>query len=142
MQVYAEHLYAAWGLVQRGSPAAGVDGITTELFAGVAEEQIARIHRQLRREVYGADPVKGFFVPKKKNGEQVGKRLIGLSTVKDRILQRYLLQSIYPRLEATFTDSFVCLSAGSIDLWRGGPGDGALRTAADLGDQGRYSTVF
>ncbi|MBE9063917.1 CRISPR-associated endonuclease Cas1 [cf. Phormidesmis sp. LEGE 11477] len=105
MQVYAEHLYAAWGLVQRGSPAAGIDGITTELFAGVAEEQIARMHRQLRREVYGADPVKGFFVPKKKNGEQVGKRLIGLSTVKDRILQRYLLQSIYPRLEATFTDS-------------------------------------
>ena len=105
MQVYAEHLYAAWGLVQRGSPAAGVDGITTELFAGVAEEQIVRMHRQLRREVYGADPVKGFFVPKKKNGEQVGKRLIGLSSVKDRILQRYLLQSIYPRLEATFTDS-------------------------------------
>ena len=105
MQVYPEHLQAAWGLVQRGSPAAGVDGITTELFAGVAAEQIVQMHRQLRREVYGANPTKGFFVPKKKAGELVGKRLIGLSTVRDRILQRYLLQSIYPRLEATFSDA-------------------------------------
>ena len=38
----------------------------------------------------------------KKNG---GQRLIALSTVRDRILQRYLLQSIYPRLEKAFTDS-------------------------------------
>ncbi|MGC1308297.1 MAG: CRISPR-associated endonuclease Cas1 [Phormidesmis sp.] len=105
MQQRLEHLHAAWGLVQRGSPAAGVDGITPELFAGVAEEQIAQMHRQLRRGVYGADPVKGFFVPKQKNGELIGRRLIGLSTVKDRILQRYLLQSIYPQLEARFTDS-------------------------------------
>ena len=105
MQVYPEHLHAAWGLVQRGSPAAGVDGITTELFTGVAAEQIVQMHRQLRREVYGANPTKGFFVPKKKGEELVGKRLIGLSTVRERILQRYLLQSIYPRLEATFSDA-------------------------------------
>lgn len=101
MQVYSEHLHAAWGLVQRGSPAAGVDGITTDLFAGVAQEQLGQMHRQLRRESYRASPAKGFFVAKK-NG---GQRLIGLSTVRDRVLQRYLLQSIYPRLEATFSSS-------------------------------------
>jgi CRISP-associated protein Cas1 len=101
MQLYAEHLHAAWGLVQRGSPAAGVDGITLDLFAGVAQEQIEQMHGQLRHEVYEASPAKGFFIPKK-DGAQ---RLIGLSTVRDRILQRYLLQSIYPRLEAAFTDS-------------------------------------
>jgi len=101
MQVYPEHLQAAWALVQRGSPAAGVDVITTDLFVGVANEQLAQMHRQLRREVYEASPAKGFYVPKK-NG---GQRLIALSTVRDRILQRYLLQSIYPRLEKAFTDS-------------------------------------
>ncbi|MEO0806388.1 MAG: CRISPR-associated endonuclease Cas1, partial [Cyanobacteria bacterium J06643_4] len=100
MEVYAEHLYVAWGLVQRGSPAAGIDGVTTELFSGVASEELSRMHRQLRRETYGASPAKGFYVSKKKGG----KRLIGLSTVEDRIVQRYLLQSIYPRLEATFSD--------------------------------------
>lgn len=100
MQVYVEHLYAAWGLVQRGSPAAGIDGVTTELFAGVASEELSRMHRQLQRETYGARPAKGFYVSKKKGG----KRLIGLSTVEDRIVQRYLLQSIYPKLEAAFSD--------------------------------------
>jgi len=79
MQVYAEHLHAAWGLVQRGSPAAGIDGITTDLFAGIANEQLSQMHRQLRREVYGASPAKGFYISiSKKKG---GRRLIGLSTV-------------------------------------------------------------
>lgn len=105
MQIHKEHLYAAWGLVQRGSPSAGIDGITTELFSGVAQEQLAQMHRQLKREVYSASPTKGFYVAKKKGGQKVGQRLIGLSTVKDRILQRYLLQSIYPSLEKAFTDS-------------------------------------
>ncbi|MEL6469051.1 MAG: CRISPR-associated endonuclease Cas1 [Cyanobacteria bacterium J06623_4] len=104
MQVYAEHLSAAWGLVQRGSPAAGIDGITTALFAGVAKEELSHMHRQMRREVYAASPAKGFYVAKKKGGQKVGERLIGLSTVKDRIVQRYLLQSIYPRLEAAFSN--------------------------------------
>ena len=101
MQVFAEHLYAAWGRVQRGSPSAGVDGITTELFAGVAQEQLGQIHRQLRCESYVASPAKGLYVSKKSGGQ----RLIGLSTVRDRILQRYLLQSIYPQLEKRFSES-------------------------------------
>ena len=114
MQLYAEQLRIAWALVQRGSPAAGVDGITTELFAGVAHEQISQMHRQIGRGVYAASPVKGFYVSKKKKKggqedsqkivHQDNKRLIGLSTVQDRIVQRYLLQSIYPRLEAAFSD--------------------------------------
>ena len=117
MQLYAEQLRIAWALVQRGSPAAGVDGITTELFAGVAHEQISQMHRQIGRGVYAASPVKGFYVSKKKKKKKKGaqedsqkivhqdnKRLIGLSTVQDRIVQRYLLQSIYPRLEAAFSD--------------------------------------
>ncbi|NEP19175.1 MAG: hypothetical protein F6J97_20135 [Leptolyngbya sp. SIO4C1] len=101
MRVYADHLHAAWGRVQRGSPAAGVDGMTTDLFAGVAKEQLKQMQGQLRRECYGASPAKGFFVAKKSGG----RRLIGLSTVRDRIVQRYLLQAIYPRLEATFSKS-------------------------------------
>ena len=100
MQVHVEHLYAAWQRVQRGSPAAGVDGISTDLFTGVANEQISQMHRQLRGHRYQASPAKGFYVPKKSGGQ----RLIGLSTVRDRILQRYLLQSIYPRLEKVFCD--------------------------------------
>jgi CRISPR-associated protein Cas1 len=101
MQLYKEQLATAWHLVQRGSRAAGVDGITVDLFAGIAREQIYQLHRQLSQERYVASPAKGFYVPKKSGGQ----RLIGISTVSDRIVQRYLLQSIYPKLEETFSDS-------------------------------------
>ncbi|WP_038025796.1 hypothetical protein [Synechococcus sp. PCC 7336] len=39
MQIYLEQLMAAWVLVRRGSGAAGVDGVTPELFVGVAEDE-------------------------------------------------------------------------------------------------------
>lgn len=89
------HLAASWGLVQRGSKAAGVDGITIELFAGIAREQIRLLQKQLQWETYQASPAKGFYLAKKSGGQ----RLIGIPTVSDRIVQRYLLQSIYPKLD-------------------------------------------
>ena len=90
-----QHLLASWALVQRGSRAAGVDGITTEYFAGIAREQIRLLQQQLQRETYQASPAKGFYLSKKSGGQ----RLIGIPTVSDRIVQRYLLQAIYPKLD-------------------------------------------
>ena len=101
MSFYTEHLSAAWGLVQRGSRAAGIDGITIDLFAGVAPEQIQLLRRQLQRENYAARPAKGFYLAKPSGGQ----RLIGISTVRDRIVQRYLLQQLYPRLERVFSEA-------------------------------------
>lgn len=97
---YKNHLSAAWHLVARKSKAAGVDGITVDLFAGIAPEQLRQMQRQLWRECYEASPAKGFLIPKKSGGH----RLIGISTVRDRILQRFLLQQVYPDLEATFSE--------------------------------------
>lgn len=101
MNVLSEQLSVAWSLVKRGSRAAGIDGITTDLFAGIAQDQIRLLSRQLQRETYLANPAKGFLLPKKSGG----KRLIGIPTVQDRIVQRFLLQSIYPALENQFSDS-------------------------------------
>ncbi|MGJ3254142.1 MAG: reverse transcriptase domain-containing protein [Elainellaceae cyanobacterium] len=101
MNVLSEQLGIAWSLVKRGSCAAGIDGVTTDLFAGIAQDQIRLLSRQLQRETYLADPAKGFLLPKKSGG----KRLIGIPTVQDRIVQRFLLQSIYPALENQFSDS-------------------------------------
>ena len=101
MQVHIEQLQVAWGLVQRGTRSAGVDGITLDLFAGAAREQIRDLFRQLGRERYIASPAKGFYLPKKSGGQ----RLIGISTVRDRIVQRFLLQGLYPQLEAAISES-------------------------------------
>jgi CRISP-associated protein Cas1 len=100
MQIHLRHLHSAWYQVQRGSQAAGIDGITPELFSGIAPEQLQRLQLQLQREQYRARPARGFQLAKP-NG---GHRLIGISTVNDRIIQRYLLQGLYPRLEKVYSD--------------------------------------
>ncbi|ASC69569.1 CRISPR-associated endonuclease Cas1 [Halomicronema hongdechloris C2206] len=108
MKLYVEQLATAWHLVQRGSRAAGIDGITVDLFTGIAREQIHQLYRQMRQERYVARPAKGFYLAKQKGGH----RLIGIPTVRDRIVQRYLLQSIYPSLENAFSDAVFAYRPG------------------------------
>lgn len=93
-------LYAAWELVRHRSARAGIDGITPELFAGIVDQALPRLHKQLSQEEYAAQAALGFLLPKKTGGH----RLISLPTVVDRIVQRFLLQGIYPALEEVFTD--------------------------------------
>lgn len=95
LQFSEQHLLTSWEMVRRGSKAAGVDGMTIDLFAGIAREQIRILQKQLQWEKYQVSPAKGFYLSKK-NG---GQRLIGIPTVSDRIVQRALLQAIYPKLD-------------------------------------------
>jgi CRISP-associated protein Cas1 len=101
LTVYPEHLHIAWERVRKGSAAAGIDGITPELFVGIQHTELRSLEQQIRRETYAPKPAKGFYL-KKPSG---GQRLIGIPTVRDRIVQRYLLHQIYPHIEAQFTDS-------------------------------------
>ncbi|MEH2195490.1 MAG: CRISPR-associated endonuclease Cas1 [Nostoc sp.] len=95
-----EHLNFAWLQVRAGSKSAGVDGISVDLFESMAAEQLQNITYQLNHETYTASPAKGFYIPKK-NGS---KRLIGIPIVRDRIIQRLLLDELYFPLEDTFLD--------------------------------------
>ncbi|MEH2134927.1 MAG: CRISPR-associated endonuclease Cas1 [Nostoc sp.] len=95
-----EHLNYAWLQVRAGSKAAGIDGISVELFESMATEQLHNLASQIQYETYTASPAKGFYVPKK-NGS---KRLIGIPIVRDRIVQRLLLDELYFPLEDTFLD--------------------------------------
>jgi CRISP-associated protein Cas1 len=95
-----EHLNFAWLQVRAGSKTAGIDGISVELFESMATEQLQHITYQIHNETYTANPAKGFYIPKK-NGS---KRLIGIPTVRDRIVQRLLLDELYFPLEDTFLD--------------------------------------
>ncbi|MHC5932392.1 reverse transcriptase domain-containing protein, partial [Nostoc sp.] len=66
----------------------------------MATEQLQKLEYQLHYETYTPSPAKGFYIPKK-NGS---KRLIGIPTVRDRIIQRLLLDELYFPLEDTFLD--------------------------------------
>lgn len=89
----------AWEMVRRGSPTPGVDGITPELFLGTKDEKLALLQQQIHHETYHPQPARGFYLPKR-NG---GKRLIGISTIGDRIVQRWLLEELYFPLEEAFS---------------------------------------
>ncbi|MEG4884673.1 CRISPR-associated endonuclease Cas1 [Microcoleus sp. K1-B6] len=100
MEFTPEPLHAAWQQVRKRSRSAGIDGITVDLFAGVARYQLQILQQQLQQESYFPRPAKGFYQPKA-NG---GKRLIGIPTVRDRIVQRFLLDELYWPLEDVFLD--------------------------------------
>nr|WP_217650441.1 CRISPR-associated endonuclease Cas1 [Spirulina major] len=70
------------------------------MFKGIAPEQLSHIQTQLNAATYGLSPVRGIHL-RKENG---GKRLIGIPTVRDRIVQRWLLEDLYPELEHQFAD--------------------------------------
>lgn len=95
-----EQLNYAWSQVRAGSRNAGTDGITVDLFASGLNDQLPILLRQLQQESYCASPAKGFYITKRKGG----KRLIGIPTVRDRIVQRLLLEELYFPLEDTFLD--------------------------------------
>jgi len=46
-------------------------------------------------------PARGFYLPKSSGGT----RLIGIPTVRDRVVQRWLLNEVYPAIEEELTDS-------------------------------------
>jgi CRISPR-associated endonuclease Cas1/group II intron reverse transcriptase/maturase len=100
MNFTLEDLIVAWQQVRRGSRSAGIDGITTDLFAGVAREQLLNLQYQLQQESYTTSPAKGYYLRKLRGG----KRLIGIPVVRDRIVQRLVLEEIYLPLEETFLD--------------------------------------
>ncbi|MDY6940254.1 MAG: CRISPR-associated endonuclease Cas1 [Cyanobacteriota bacterium] len=93
-------LQGAWGQVRSRSRSAGVDGITVDWFASLAPIQLQQLHDRLQRESYIASPAKGFYLPKPRGG----KRLLGIPTVRDRIVGRVLLEEMYFPLEDVFLD--------------------------------------
>jgi CRISPR-associated endonuclease Cas1/group II intron reverse transcriptase/maturase len=95
-----ELLQSAWFQVRAGTKSAGVDGIPIDLFESMATEQLHKIAAQIQDDTYIPSPAKGFYIPKK-NGK---KRLIGIPTVRDRIVQRLLLEDLYLPLEEQFLD--------------------------------------
>jgi CRISPR-associated endonuclease Cas1/group II intron reverse transcriptase/maturase len=100
MQIADRRLHEAWRKVRRGSKSPGIDGITVEMFDPIATENLAQLKQQLANETYNPRPAKSFYLQKTSGG----KRLIGISTVRDRIIQRLLLDALYRPLENTFVD--------------------------------------
>ena len=96
-----ENVVKAYTRVVANSGAPGVDGMTVDDLLAHCREHWPRIREEIRRGAYRPAPVKTVKIPKP-GGK--GKRLLGIPTVLDRLIQQALLQVLSPIFEPTFSD--------------------------------------
>jgi len=90
----------AYRKVRSNEGSAGVDGMTVNELYDYLSENRERIAQGIRQNTYLPSPILGLEVPKD-NG---GKRLLGIPTVMDRVLQQAVGQIIAIKFEVEFED--------------------------------------
>ena len=89
----------AWKRVRANKGAAGVDGLDIDETAERLRGEWRAIGEQLLSGTYGRAPVRRVMIKKREGGE----RELGISTVRDRLIQQALLQVLQPKLDGTFS---------------------------------------
>lgn len=93
------NLQAAWKQVQRNKGAAGVDGLSIADYPKWAKQHWFGIRRALTEGYYIPQPVKRVEIPKPTGG----KRLLGIPTVNDRVIQQAIAQVLMPIFDRHFS---------------------------------------
>jgi len=116
-----ENLMTAYKRVVGNGGAPGVDGMTVDDLWGWCQTHWTRIREELLSGVYEPQPVRRVEIPKP-GGK--GKRMLGIPTVLDRLIQQALLQVLTPVFDPTF-------SADSYGFRPGRSAHDAVRRACD-----------
>ena len=95
------NLQRAWEKVQRNGGSAGVDEQTLAHFARQAEQELRRLHEQLRAGTYRPQPVRRAWIPKPGSTE---RRPLGIPAVRDRLVQGALRHVLEPIFETDFAE--------------------------------------
>lgn len=98
--VSSTNMQRAWKQVKsnRGSP--GVDGRTVEEFPKYVQNRWERTKRALLEGYYVPSPVLRVEIPKKSGG----KRMLGIPTVLDRVIQQAISQVLSPLFDPEFSE--------------------------------------
>jgi RNA-directed DNA polymerase len=95
----ADILSHAYGLCRANGGAAGVDGVTfADIDESGVEAWLAALAADLREEKYKPEAVRRVRIPKPDGGE----RLLGIPTVRDRVVQQAARLVLEPIFEADF----------------------------------------
>lgn len=98
-----KNLVVAWEKVKRNRGAGGIDGEDIAAFEARLEEQLERLHCELRDGTYAPQPVKQQLIPK---AGQPGKhRALGIPTIYDRVCQQAMLNRLEAIFEPVFDDA-------------------------------------
>jgi len=88
-----ENLKKAWQRVRANKGVAGVDGVTIEHFLDWSQQHWKQVVTDLEGENYRPQPVKRVEIDKPDGG----KRLLGIPTVLDRVIQQAIVQRTVKR---------------------------------------------
>jgi RNA-directed DNA polymerase len=97
----AEHyLRAGFKQVRKNQGKPGIDGVSVEDFEACLDEELSRLQQELSSWIYRPMPVRRVEIPKP-GGK--GVRLLGIPTVRDRVVQATLKQLLEPIFEPHFS---------------------------------------
>jgi len=94
-----DNLKRAYNRVKRNKGAPGIDGVTVENLKPYLWENWARIKSELLEGTYKPHPVRRVEIPK----QDGGKRLLGIPTTIDRLIQQAVLQILTPIIDPKFS---------------------------------------
>jgi RNA-directed DNA polymerase len=101
-KVYSEdNLFAAYCQVAKNDGAPGVDHITTEEFGRDLDLNLKKLGEQMRNGTYVPHDIRRVWIPKPGTNAQ---RPLGIPTVRDRIAQAAVLNTIEPIFEHEFSE--------------------------------------
>ncbi len=96
-----EILLEGFKAVKKNMGSAGIDGVTVLEFLGHLDEGIQKIKHDLENWKYEPSPVKRVKIPKPGKGS--GVRLLGIPTIRDRVVQASIKLILEPILEPAFS---------------------------------------
>jgi len=94
-------LYIAYKQVKKNRGAAGIDGQSVDDFTQNLEKELNQLLLELKEKCYQTQPVKRVEIDK----DDGGKRLLGIPTVRDRIVQQCLSNIMTPIFDPHFHPS-------------------------------------
>ena len=97
----SDNLARAWKRVKSNKGAPGIDGVTIEDWPAHACEHWPALRGQIESGRYTPQAVRRVEIPKPDGG----KRMLGIPTVTDRVVQQAIAQVLTPIFDPTFSDS-------------------------------------
>jgi len=99
--VSVDNMFDAQERVVTNRGSAGIDGMTVDELGNYLQNHYLELEKSIRGGWYKPAPVKRVEIPKPDGG----KRLLGVPTVIDRMVQQAIVQVLQPIFEKTFSDS-------------------------------------
>jgi len=96
------NLKLAWKKVKSNRGSGGIDKTSIQGFTNVAEEELQKLHQQLKEATYEPMPVRRVYIPKR--GKPNKKRPLGIPAMRDRVCQQALKNRLEPIFEPGFND--------------------------------------